>query len=84
VVFDWQILLCEPSQASPLGASPDTAFVAKGRLTEDWDEGEDVFLNLAPDFVIEIRSKTDSLETLQAKMREYIENGVRLGWLIDR
>lgn len=43
-----------------------------------------MFLNLAPDFVIEIRSKTDSLETLQAKMQEYIENGVRLGWLIDR
>jgi len=64
--------------------SPDTAFVAKGRLPEDWDEGEDAFLNLAPDFVIEIRSKTDSLETLQAKMREYIENGVPLGWLIDR
>jgi Uma2 family endonuclease len=64
--------------------SPDAAFVAKGRLPENWDQGEDAFLNLAPDFVIEIRSKTDSLETLQAKMREYIENGVRLGWLIDR
>jgi Uma2 family endonuclease len=64
--------------------SPDTAFVAKGRLPEDWDQGEDAFLTLAPDFVIEVRSKTDSLETLQAKMREYINNGVRLGWLIDR
>lgn len=64
--------------------SPDAAFVAKGRLPEGWDEGEDQFLNLAPDFVIEIRSKTDSLETLKAKMQEYIANGVRLGWLIDR
>ncbi len=64
--------------------SPDAAFVAKGRLPEGWDEGEDQFLNLAPDFVIEIRSKTDSLETLKAKMQEYIDNGVRLGWLIDR
>ncbi|MEP0851976.1 Uma2 family endonuclease [Funiculus sociatus GB1-A4] len=63
--------------------SPDAAFVARGRLAEDWDEQEDRFLNLAPDFVIEIRSKTD-IETLQAKMREYIDNGVRLGWLFDR
>ncbi len=62
----------------------DAAFVARGRLAEDWDEQEDRFLNLAPDFAIEIRSKTDSLETLQAKMREYIDNGVRLGWLLDR
>ena len=36
-----------------------------------------------PDFVIELRSSTDSLKTLQAKMREYIENGISLGWLID-
>jgi Uma2 family endonuclease len=64
--------------------SPDAAFVAKGRLPQGWDEGEDRFLNLAPDFAIEIRSKTDSLSGLQAKMQEYIANGVKLGWLIDR
>jgi Uma2 family endonuclease len=70
----------------PNGAirSPDAAFVAKGRLPKGWDALEDQFLALSPDFVIEIRSKTDSLETLQAKMREYITLGVRLGWLIDR
>ena len=69
----------------PNGAicSPDAAFVAQKRLGSEWDRGEDRFLNLAPDFVIEIRSKTDRLETLQEKMREYIANGVRLGWLID-
>jgi Uma2 family endonuclease len=64
--------------------SPDAAFVAKGRLPEGWDEQEDQFINLAPDFVIEIRSQNDSLEKLKAKMAEYIANGVRLGWLIDR
>lgn len=64
--------------------SPDAAFVAKGRLPDDWDQGEDAFISLAPDFVIEIRSKTDSLKTLEAKMKEYIADGVRLGWLIDR
>jgi Uma2 family endonuclease len=70
----------------PNGAvrSPDTAFVAKGRLPEDWDQGEDKFVDLAPDFVIEIRSKSDSLEGLKEKMQEYIENGVKLGWLVDR
>jgi Uma2 family endonuclease len=70
----------------PNGAirSPDAAFVAKGHLAADWDQGEDEFINLAPDFVIEIRSKTDSLSGLQEKMQEYIEQGVQLGWLIDR
>ncbi len=64
--------------------SPDAAFVSKARLPENWDQQEDGFLALAPDFVIEIRSKSDSLSGLQEKMQEYIENGVRLGWLIDR
>ncbi|MFN6473092.1 MAG: Uma2 family endonuclease [Nostoc sp. SerVER01] len=63
--------------------SPDAAFVAKGRLPEGWDRQEDKFINLAPDFVIEIRSKNDSLAKLKAKMEEYIANGVQLGWLID-
>ncbi len=63
--------------------SPDVAFVAKSRLPSGWKEAEDEFFNLAPDFVIEIRSKSDSLTKLKAKMQEYYENGVRLGWLID-
>ncbi|MEH2386923.1 MAG: Uma2 family endonuclease [Nostoc sp.] len=63
--------------------APDAAFVAKGRLPEGWDQQEDKFINLAPDFVIEIRSKNDSLAKLKAKMEEYISNGVQLGWLID-
>ena len=69
----------------PNGAvrSPDVAFIAKDRLPLGWDEGEDEFFNLAPDFVIEIRSKTDSLDVLKNKMEEYRENGVKLGWLID-
>ena len=43
----------------------------------------DLFLPLAPDFLIELRSATDSLPKLQQKMQEYQANGVRLGWLID-
>lgn len=42
------------------------------------------FPPIAPDFVLELLSPTDSLEKTQAKMQEYMDNGVRLGWLIDR
>jgi len=38
----------------------------------------------SPDFVVELRSSSDSLEKLREKMREYVDNGVRLGWLISR
>ena len=41
------------------------------------------FLPLCPDFVIELRSPTDNLSTLQNKMQEYLNNGIVLGWLID-
>ncbi len=41
------------------------------------------FPPLCPDFVVELRSETDSLEQLRSKMREYLANGIRLGWLID-
>jgi Uma2 family endonuclease len=69
----------------PNGAmrSPDVSWI---RL-ERWDalpkEKRKKFARIAPDFVIELRSETDQLKDLQKKMREYIENGVLLGWLID-
>jgi Uma2 family endonuclease len=68
----------------PNGAmrSPDAAWITSGRwhtLTEDEQEH---FPPLCPDFVIELKSKTDSLKTLKAKMEEWIENGCRLAWLI--
>ena len=46
-------------------------------------EQKERFLPLCPDFVVELRSPSDGLESLQEKMREYLENGARLGWLID-
>ena len=52
-------------------------------MPKGWDQEEDKFINLAPDFVIEIRSKNDSLAKLKSKIEEYISNGVQLGWLID-
>src|SRR6185295_18246348 len=41
------------------------------------------FLPLCPDFVVELLSPSDSLKAIQEKMQEYIDNGARLGWLID-
>jgi Uma2 family endonuclease len=64
--------------------TPDAAFVAKGRLPQGWDKGEDTFLHLAPDFVIKICSKSDTLEAIKAKMQESVSKGVQLGWVIDR
>lgn len=69
----------------PNGAvrSPDTAWVPRSRLEELTAEQREKFLPLCPDFVVELRSPSDSLSMLQDKMQEYLENGVRLGWLID-
>jgi Uma2 family endonuclease len=68
----------------PSGAirSPDAAWVASERLTALNPDPEG-FLPLAPDFVIELRSASDRLKPLQDKMKEYIDNGVRLGWLLN-
>jgi Uma2 family endonuclease len=69
----------------PNGAdrSPDVSWVRLERWNALTEEQKDSFIPLAPDFVIELRSKTDALQTVQTKMQEYINNGVRLGWLID-
>ncbi|MBD2512653.1 Uma2 family endonuclease [Nostoc muscorum FACHB-395] len=68
----------------PNGAnrSPDASWVSRERL-EALNPDPAKFLPLAPDFAVELRSASDSLKTVQQKMQEYIENGVRLGWLID-
>jgi Uma2 family endonuclease len=69
----------------PNGAkrSPDVAWVAEERWLNLTPEQRKKFPPIAPDFVIELRSETDDLATLQAKMQEYLENGVRLGWLLN-
>ena len=64
--------------------SPDVAWVASERWNQLSQEQQRKFPPIAPDFVLELLSPTDSLEKTQAKMQEYINNGVRLGWLIDR
>ncbi len=69
----------------PNGAdrSPDAAWVKQERWDGLTPEQKRKFPPIAPDFVIELRSETDDLAMLHAKMQEYINNGVVLGWLID-
>ncbi|RUT08949.1 hypothetical protein DSM106972_010020 [Dulcicalothrix desertica PCC 7102] len=70
----------------PNGAdrSPDVSWVEKSRWNALTKEQKEKFIPLCPDFAIEIMSPSDTLKKVQAKMREYIENGCRLGWLINR
>ena len=69
----------------PNGAvrSPDASWILKTRLAELSEEQRQGFWHITPDFVIELRSSSDTLVGVQRKMAEYMENGVRLGWLID-
>ena len=71
--------------ALPNGAkrSPDFAWIANERWNALTEDEQEKFAPLCPDFVVELRSPTDSLNTLRRKMEEYIANGAQLGWLID-
>jgi Uma2 family endonuclease len=80
VVFDSSTGFKLPGGAD---RSPDVAWVELQRWLALPAEQRKKFPPLAPDFVIELRSETDALKPLQAKMQEYLDNGVRLGWLID-
>jgi Uma2 family endonuclease len=80
-VFDSSTGFTLPSGAD---RSPDVSWVEKSRWDALTKEQKEKFLPLCPDFVIEILSPNDSLKKTQMKMQEYIENGCRLGWLINR
>ncbi len=69
----------------PNGAnrSPDASWITVERWEALTQEQRRKFLPLCPDFVVELCSPSDSLAKTQEKMREYIANGTRLGWLID-
>lgn len=62
--------------------APDTAWITNERWTALTPEQRQGFAPICPDFVLELASQSDDLETLRQKMQEYIENGCRLGWLI--
>lgn len=69
----------------PNGAvrSPDVAWVSAEKWNALTQEDQERFAPVCPDFVVEVRSKTDSLIYLQNKMQEYMANGCQLAWLID-
>ena len=70
----------------PNGAdrSPDASWVKLERWQTLTPKEQEGFAPLCPDFVVELRSKSDNMEPLREKMREYMANGAILGWLIDR
>jgi Uma2 family endonuclease len=69
----------------PSGAyrSPDATWISLERWQALTPQEQERFPPICPDFVVELRSATDSLSTLQQKMQEYLDNGARLGWLIN-
>ena len=69
----------------PNGAkrSPDLAWIKRARWDVLTEAQQAEFPPLCPDFVVELRSSSDTLAPLQAKMQEYMDNGAQLGWLID-
>lgn len=80
VVFDSSTLFRLPKGSA---RSPDAAWVERSRWEALTQEEQERFPPLCPDFVIELRSKTDRLVDLQEKLVEYLDNGVQLGWIID-
>ena len=63
--------------------SPDASWISETRYNSLTVEEKNSFTPLCPDFVVELRSQSDRLSVLQAKMEEYMANGARLGWLLD-
>ncbi len=70
----------------PNGAmrSPDASWIRRTKWDRLSEDEKASFAPICPDFVVELRSKSDALTTLQAKMQDYVDNGVSLAWLIDR
>jgi Uma2 family endonuclease len=69
--------------ANGAARSPDASWILKSGLASLTKQQKKRFVHLCPDFVVELRSPSDRLPALKAKMEEWIENGALLGWLID-
>ena len=69
----------------PNGAmrSPDASWIEQNRWDALTEAQKKSFAPICPDFVVELRSASDHLPTLQEKMQEWIDNGAKLAWLID-
>jgi len=81
VVFDSSTCFQLPNGAK---FSPDAAWIPLAKWESLTPEQQEKFPPICPDFVIELRSPSDPLKPLQEKMQEYINNGTRLGWVINR
>ena len=80
IVFDSSGGFILPNNAT---RSPDAAWIPLTKWNSLSEQQKQRFLPLCPDFVIELRSPTDNLNSLQNKMQEYLDNGTLLGWLIN-
>jgi Uma2 family endonuclease len=80
IAFDSSVGFILPNGAM---RSPDAAWVRRERWDALSNEQREKFPPLCPDFVVELRSPSDRLSTLQRRVRELVRNGAQLGWLID-
>lgn len=81
VVFDSSTCFHFPNNAD---LSPDVAWIKQERWDALTQKQKEKFPPIAPDFVLELMSPTDRLKETQDKLQEYMNNGVKLGWLINR
>ena len=79
-VFDSSTGYTLPNSAN---RSPDVSWIKQERWNSLTPEQKQKFIPLAPDFALELMSLSDYLANVRAKMKEYLDNGVRLGWLIN-
>jgi Uma2 family endonuclease len=63
--------------------SPDASWISKQKWTSLTDDEQSRFAPICPEFVIEVRSKTDQLADLKRKMETWLANGTELAWIID-
>jgi Uma2 family endonuclease len=80
IVFDSSTMFTLPNGAK---RSPDVSWMSKEKWESVSKSERRKFSRVVPEFVIELLSPTDTLAETQEKMLEYIDNGVKLGWLID-
>src|SRR5437879_4475044 len=80
VFFDSSTIFKLPNGAK---RCPDAAWIPKNRWNRLTKEEKYKIPEMCPDFVIELRSPSDRLTDVEAKMQEYIANGSKLGWLLD-
>ena len=80
IAFDSSTMFALPNGAR---RSPDSSWVRREKWDSLTERQQESFGPICPDFVVELRSPTDHLSQVRAKMVEYIENGASLGWLID-